>query len=106
MPRASVQSFRRRAGSRRCPRLPLLRRADQDPLRIVPRALAGDAGGPEAHRLIEHAAVPPIGVAAGQVDRPLEAAGDGLAELVAGHEQALVVLGAGAWNSRCLVYGR
>ncbi len=73
----------------------VLRRAKQDALRVVARAFAGNAGRPEPHGGIEDLALPPVGIAAGEVHRPFGAAGPGLAELIAGHEQPLAIGRAG-----------
>ena len=65
--------------------------ADQNALWIVPRALARNTAGPKPHRFIEHPAIPPIRISARKVHRPFEAAGQRLAQLIAGHEKAFIV---------------
>lgn len=77
------------------PRLFVLWLPDEVALYAVAGDLVRLRAGPGADRTVEAAAVPPLGITTGQMDRRLGRARERLAELVARHEQALAVRGRG-----------
>src|SRR3954464_15452331 len=77
----------------------LARTAEQNALHAAAQILAGAPANPADHRPVEAPAAPPLRIAPGHVHGDLEAAGERLAELVAGHQQPLA--GGGAGGMEC-----
>lgn len=75
----------------RSPLFLLCGRSNQDPLRIVARALARDRPGPQNWRLAERCAGPIVRIAPCRVHRPFSATAYGFAELITRHEQTFCV---------------